>query len=112
MRKIYALLLLFMMTATTGLAQLSLDTLAFQDFETIPAAPVWNYTGIFADLQSGDAPVTSSIPNSPLGIGSSQAWHVAAVSGGNPITFDNTAIPSGYDTIRVNFRLSAMNLIG
>ncbi|MEN8711345.1 MAG: hypothetical protein ABF326_04005, partial [Arenicellales bacterium] len=28
-------------------------------------------------------------------------------SGGNPLTFDNIAIPPGYDSIRVSFRLSA-----
>jgi hypothetical protein len=103
---------MMLLTATGGISQVNIDTLALQDFETSPAAPVWNYIGTFADLQSGNASPTSSIPNTPLGIGSSQAWHVASVSGGNEITFDNTAIPAGYDTIRVNFSLSAMNLNG
>lgn len=111
---IFALLSAFLlstMMAHSSLAQLQVDTLAFQDFETVPASPVWSYTGTLAGTQSGFAPANASIPNTPLGINGSQAWHVAQVSAGNPIVFNNTVIPVGYDSIRVNFRLSAMNLL-
>lgn len=104
--------LLSMLISQLSFGQLQIDTIAYQDFETIPAAPVWNYTGTLADVQSGLASATSCIPNTPVGIGASQAWHVVQVSGGNPITFDNTTITSSYDSIRVNFRLAALNLQG
>ncbi len=112
---IFALLPAFLISTVivhSSMAQLQLDTLAFQDFENVPASPVWGYTGTLAGTQSGFAPMAASIPNTPLGINGSQAWHVVQVSVGNPIVFNNTTIPSGYDSIRVNFRLSAMNLLG
>ena len=90
----------------------TIDTLAFQDFETVPQAPVWNYTGTLADLQSGYASAVSCIPGTPLGIDGSQAWHVVSVSGGNAITFDNVSIPGFYDSLQVNFRLAGLNLTG
>ena len=93
-------------------SQTIFDTLAIQDFETVPSAPVWTFTGTLNDLQFGTASATSCIPNTPLGIGNSQSWHVVSVSGGNQITFDNINIPVGYDSIRVNFSLAALNLIG
>lgn len=108
----FSTLLFTVLIAHASLGQYQLDTLAFQDFEPIPTAPVWGYTGTLADVQSGLASPTSCIPNTPLGITGSQAWHVVQVSGGNPITFDNTAIAPGYDSIRVNFRLAALNLNG
>lgn len=111
-RTVFSSLLFSVLIAPSSFGQLQLDTIAYQDFETVPTAPVWGYTGTLAGVQSGLSSGTSSIPNSPLGISGSQAWHVVSVSGGNPITFDNTAIPSGYDSVRVNFRLSAMNLNG
>ena len=89
-----------------------LDTLAIQDFETVPMSPVWNYTGTLAGIQSGYAMAGTCIPNTPLGINGSQAWHVVTVSGGNPIVFNNTPIPGGYDSIRVHFNLAALNLQG
>lgn len=89
-----------------------IDTLAFQDFEVNPASPTWTYTGTPNDFQSGNSPVNATPSNSPLGIGSSRAWHLRQVSGGNPVTFINQTIPSGYDTIRVQFRLAGMNLNG
>ena len=92
-------------------AQIVTDTLAIQDFETIPMSPTWTYTGTLADVQNGYASPSSCIPNTPLGLNGSQAWHVASVSGGNPIVFDNVTIPSGYDSIRMNFHLAALNLI-
>ena len=93
-----------------GLAQSSIDTIAYQDFENSPAAPVWSYSGTLAGTQSGFASASASIPNTPLGIGGSQAWHVAQVSSGNPITFNNTNIPAGYDSIFVSFHLAGLNL--
>ncbi len=109
---ILSVFLLCMMFSQVSHAQLQLDTIAFQNFETVPTAPVWGYSGTLADVQSGYSTMGSSIPNSPLGINGSQAWHVVSVSGGNAITFDNMTIPAGYDSIRVNFRLAAMNLNG
>jgi len=101
----------FILFANSSSSQ-QIDTLAFQDFEVSPAAPIWNYAGTLDDVQSGNATAGASIPNTPLGIGSSQAWHVAQVLGGNEIVFDNTAIPAGYDSIRVNFKLAAIDLAG
>lgn len=89
-----------------------IDTLAIQDFETVPMAPVWNYSGTLSNVQVGYASATSCIPSTPLGINGSQAWHVVSVSGGNQITFNNTTIPTGYDTVRVHFNLAALNLNG
>ena len=96
--------------ATQSTAQLLIDTLAIQDFETVPAAPTWTYTGTLADLQTGNAPAGSCIPNTPLGINSSTAWHVASVSGGNAIVFDNQTIPANYDSVFVSFHLQGLNL--
>jgi|GEM_PF-1103690 len=97
----------------TGFSQsVNVDTLAYQDFEITPATPTWTYTGVPNDFQTGLSPSTANPPNSPLGIDSSRAWHVRSVSGGNALTFDNQTIPSGYDSIRVNFKLAAMNLNG
>ncbi len=98
--------------ATQSTAQLLIDTLAIQDFETVPSTPTWSYTGTLADLQTGNAPAGSCIPNTPLGINSSTAWHVASVSGGNPIVFDNQTIPANYDSIFVSFRVQGLNLNG
>lgn len=86
------------------------DTLAFQDFETMPQAPVWTYTGTPNTFLSGFTTASQGPPNSPIGIGGSRAWHVRTVSSGNPVTFANQSIPSNYDSIRVRFRLAAMNL--
>lgn len=90
----------------------NIDTLAFQDFEITPSSPTWTYTGTPNDFQSGVSAANATPANSPLGIGNSRAWHLRQVSSGNPVTFDNQTIPSGYDSIRVNFRLAAMNLNG
>lgn len=115
MKKFYLHLLPFLFLAVSpaiGLGQASIDTLAYQDFELVPQAPVWNYSGAPADFQTGFSAANATPANSPLGIGGSRAWHVRQVSGGNPLTFDNTTIPSGYDSIRVRFRLAGMNLNG
>lgn len=91
-------------------AQLNIDTLAFQDFEVTPAAPVWNFTGpvIYNSGFSGPGAMPA---NSPLGIGGSRAWETTTNSGGLVLDFANTVIPAGYDTIRVRFNLAAMNLL-
>lgn len=106
------LLSLALLLSTQFLSAQQLDTLAIQDFETVPMSPVWNYSGTLADVQSGYATAGSCIPNTPLGLNGSQAWHVVSVSGGNPIVFNNTPIPAGYDSIRVHFNLAALNLSG
>lgn len=107
MKKMLPVLALIL--SSSSFAQ-NIDTLAFQDFETVPQAPVWNYTGTLSDVQSGYASAASCIPGTPLGIGGSQAWHVVSVSGGNAITFDNVSIPGVYDSIQVNFRLAGLSL--
>jgi len=110
--KTFIALIAFIGLLQNAQAQLVLDTLAIQDFETIPMSPTWTYTGMLADVQNGYASPASCIPNTPLGLGGSQAWHVVSVSGGNQIVFDNTMIPVGYDSIRMNFHLAALNLNG
>ena len=86
------------------------DTLLIQDFEVIPATPTWNYSGTPYEIISGSSSPTAAPPNSPIGIGGSNAWHVRSVSGGNQLTFDNFLIPSGFDSTSLIFRLAAMNL--
>ena len=106
----FALSLLLLFSVSLNAQQI--DTLAYQDFELSPQAPVWTYTGTPTDFQTGTSAANATPSNSPLGINNSRAWHVRQVSGGNPLTFANTSIPNGYDSIRVNFRLAAMNLNG
>lgn len=108
--KKYLLLLSAFVTSLT-MAQ-NVDTLAIQDFETAPAIPTWNYTGTPNALISGFTTATASPANSPMGIGGSTAWHVESVSGGNPLTFDNISIPAGYDSLRLTFKIAAMNHTG
>ncbi len=86
--------------------------LAIQDFELTPAGPVWGYSGTPNDFQSGFSGSGATPASSPLGIGGSRAWHVVSVSGGNPLTFDNILLPTGYSSFEATFRLAAMNLNG
>ena len=90
----------------------SIDTLAYQNFEINPAAPTWTYTGTPAGFSAGFSSSNATSPNSPIGVDGSRAWQVFSVSNGNPLTFANQIIPSGYDSIKVSFRLAAMNLNG
>lgn len=85
------------------------DTLAFQDFETSPRTPVWTYSGS-PTFNSGYTGTSASPANSPKGIGGSRAWETTAISAGVTLEFANITIPSGYDSIRVTFKLAAMNL--
>ncbi len=101
---------LFICFSFPAFSQATLDTIAYQDFETSPATPTWNYTGTLANTLSGYASASASIPNTPLGIGGSRAWHVASVSSGNNIVFNNTVIPTGYDSVFVSFRLAGLSL--
>ena len=78
----------------------------------MPAMPEWTYTGTPNDFQMGLSPANATPANSPLGIGSSRAWHVRQVSSGNPLEFADVAIPAGFDQITLRFRLAAMNLNG
>ena len=114
MKKNYNLLLLALsivgFTSFTK-AQLAIDTLAIQDFEITPAAPTWNFIGPVV-YNSGTSSATAAPPNSPIGINSSRAWESTSVSGGLILNFDNITVPSGYDSVRVNFKLAAMNLNG
>ncbi len=90
-----------------------LDTLAIQDFELVPQAPTWTYSGVPYGFQQGFTPATNtSIPNTELGIGGSRSWHTEQQSSGAPLTFDNISIPAGYDSIRMSFRLSGQNITG
>ncbi|KAB1065157.1 T9SS type A sorting domain-containing protein [Salibacter halophilus] len=106
-------LLLFSMTVLlyfSAFSQSNIDTIAIQDFDG--GLPTWNYTGSLAGTQSGFASSATSIPGTPLGISGSTAWHVSSVSSGNTVTFNNTSIPGGYDSVFISFQLSAMNLNG
>ncbi len=87
----------------------TIDTLAFQDFEVIPATPIWNFTGPVI-YNSGTSTASAAPPNSPIGINSSRAWETTTNSGGLVLVFDNVIIPAGYDSIYFEFRLAAMNL--
>ncbi len=106
-------LLLFpaLLFATALSAQLNIDTLAFQDFEVAPAAPAWTFTGPVI-YNSGFSGVNATPSVSPIGIGGSRAWETTTNSGGLVLDFANTVIPAGYDSIRVRFKLAAMNLNG
>lgn len=86
--------------------------LAIQDFEVTPSGPVWTYTGAPSNFVSGDSGSGGAPANSPVGIGGSRAWETNSVSGGNPVTFDNLTLPSGYSSFTATFRLAGMNLAG
>lgn len=113
MKKNYNFLLALILIGVTSLtkAQLAIDTLAIQDFEIIPTTPTWNFTGPVI-YNSGTSAATAAPANSPVGINSSRAWETTSVSGGLVLDFDNIIVPPGYDSVRVNFRLAAMNLNG
>jgi hypothetical protein len=85
------------------------DTLAIQDFETTPRTPVWTYSGA-PTFNSGTTGSGASPASSPIGIGGSRAWETTAVSAGVTLEFANRTIPSGYDSLRITFKLAAMNL--
>lgn len=106
-------LLLLSVWAFTGIlhSQSNIDTLAFQDFEVVPATPVWSFTGPVI-YNSGYSTASAAPANSPIGIGGSRAWETTTNSGGLVLDFANTTIPSGYDSVRVRFNLAAMNLAG
>lgn len=87
------------------------DTLAFQDFEISPRTPIWTYSGS-PTFNSGYTGTSASPASSPKGIGGTRAWETTAVSGGVTLDFANRTIPTGYDSIRITFRLAAMNLNG
>jgi hypothetical protein len=104
--------LVWMITAFYGSNAQTIDTLAFQDFEITPAAPVWTYTGN-PTFSSGFSANNAAPPNSPLGVNGSRAWNTTQVSGGVPLDFSNVTIPSGvYDSIKLTFKIAAMNLNG
>lgn len=85
--------------------------LAVQDFELAPATPTWTYTGT-PNIVSGFSGPGAAPPNSPLGIGGSQAWELTTNSGGLTLNFASVAVPSGYSRVRLRFRVAAMNLTG
>ena len=86
----------------------TIDTLAFQDFEVVPQSPTWNYTGTPSAFLSGITTGSQAPAGVEMGINNSRAWHISSAT--NPVDFNNQIIPSGYDSIRVTFRLAAMNL--
>jgi hypothetical protein len=96
----------------SGVSGPSSTTLAIQDFELSPQTPVWNYSGTPNRIDSGYSLVSATPSLSPIGIGGSRAWNVRAVSGGNPLVFNNQVFSSTYDSIRLSFKLAAMNLSG
>lgn len=104
-------LLALLLCGAAAFAQTNIDTLAIQDFEVAPQAPTWNFTGPVI-YNSGFSSASAAPPNSPLGIGGSRAWETTVNSGGLVLDFDNVAVPGIYDSVRVRFRLAAMNLIG
>jgi hypothetical protein len=110
MKNMKKLLLIFTLFSTSIFAQLSIDTLAIQDFDST-LTPFWNFTGPIVYNQ-GTSSSTAAPANSPIGLGGSKAWETTQNSGGLVLTFDNVTIPSMYDSVRVKFRLAAMNLIG
>jgi MYXO-CTERM domain-containing protein len=105
-------LLALALSAISPKAHAAQVTIAIQDFEVSPSGPVWTYTGTPAGFESGFSSGSAAPAGSPVGVGGSRAWHVVSVSGGNPLVFDNIAIPSGYDRIVATFRLASMNLLG
>lgn len=105
------LLFAFILLLSTSASAQNIDTLAFQDFETAPQAPVWSFSGPVV-YNSGFSSASATPANSPIGIGGSRAWESTLVSGGLVLSFSNVIIPSGYDSLRVHFNLAAMNLIG
>lgn len=111
MRKNLFNLLLFCSLGMGHAFAQQIDTLAFQDFEVVPTTshPVWNFTGPVV-YNSGNSAANAAPPNSPLGINSSRAWETTSNSGGLILNFTNTTIPAGYDSVRVRFRLAAMDL--
>lgn len=108
MRILITLSFLLLMNCAFG--QILIDTLAIQDFEVVPQAPTWTFTGPVI-YNSGFSSISAAPPSSPLGIGGSRAWETTVNSGGLILDFDNIIIPNGYDSLRVHFNLAAMNLI-
>lgn len=86
-------------------------TLARQDFEVAPANPVWTFTGPVLYESGTSAAVNAAPAASPLGIGASRAWGTTANSGGLQLEFASVAVPPGFSSVVVRYRLAAMNLI-
>jgi hypothetical protein len=109
MKKIFTLAALLISLSSP--AQLNIDTLAIQDFEVSPMTPTWTFTGPVV-YNSGVSTGSAAPPNSPIGIGNSRAWETTTQSNGLLLEFANVVIPGIYDSVRVRFRLAAMNLQG
>lgn len=93
-------------------AQLLIDTLALQNFDSIAFNPNWPFTGPVVYNTMGTSAANDAPANSPTGIGNSRSWESTTQSAGLILTFDTIYIPSGYDSIRARFNLAAMNLTG
>lgn len=102
-------LILISFIANVTVAQIRLDTLAIQNFDSVPMSPIWQYNGILSNISMGYSGSSSNIPNSPLGINGSASWSTDGFNGANSIVFNNQIIPTGFDTVRVSFRLAAIN---
>jgi Secretion system C-terminal sorting domain len=112
MRKNLLNLLLICSLMTTYAFAQQVDTLAFQDFEVAPSTghPVWTFTGPVV-YNSGTSAANAAPPNSPIGIGNSRAWETTSNSAGLIVDFANITVPPAtYDSVRLRFRLAAMNL--
>ena len=111
MKKTLLLLLtLFFFNLTR--AQLMIDTLAMQNFDSVAYSPNWSFTGPVVYNSMGMSGPSMSPPNSPTGINNSRSWETTSQSGGLILTFDTITILPGYDSIRARLSLAAMNLIG
>lgn len=106
-----SIIALLLLSGNALYAQFNIDTLAIQDFEVIPMTPVWTFTGPVV-YNSGTSAANAAPPNSPIGINNSRAWESTTQSSGLILDFANVVIPGIYDSIRVKFRLAAMNLSG
>ncbi len=95
----------------TAHSQLTIDTLAMQNFDTVVYSPNWPFTGPVVYNTMGVSPAASSPSNSPTGIGNTRSWESTTQSAGLILTFTTINIPAGYDSIRAHFSLAAMNLI-
>ncbi|MEW6470137.1 MAG: T9SS type A sorting domain-containing protein [Bacteroidota bacterium] len=112
MKKLVLSSILFISLASFGQITFT-DTLAIQDFDSIPTTPhpAWTFTGPVIYNTMGMTGTNAAPANSPTGIGGSRSWETTTNSTGLVLTFGNITIPPGYDSIRVHFNLAAMNLI-
>lgn len=88
----------------------TIDTLAIQDFETVPQTPTLSFVGPVVFNNLGLSSASAAPANSPTGIAQSRSWETTQVSSGIELEFANVSVSSGYDSVTVEFRLAGMNL--